>query len=709
MIVFIALFIVCLSTETFAASPDSSTTMTQSVDTENSGMSSENPKAYRMEGMTVTATKTETPADLLPVTAYTVDEQDIEAQPSYFMSNFGELIRDVPGVHVSQYYPWGPPWVHLRGTGYFIGRTVFLVDGIPVTPFVSQTISNQDIDSVDVVLGPSSALYGANASGGVVNVITKTGNKNTGANVGTGYGSNNTWRPRTSIGNQTGDWNYYFSYSGDYSDGYQMKPVEGMIDLYKAKKTQYLWDASLEDNEYDYSYLMGKLGWRNSNGVGFNAAYNFEQLYLYGGQPGLVLNDDGTQGIGSFKFYAPVGHSAKVTASFGYQTLDRPGTNIKGLSLVNDQLVLNTTPTTRTEWKNTRTPVELQTDLYMIDNNVLTLGAFWSREEENRETYTISSNARTDKTEYATDQTAFYAQDQMFFLDDRLSFLVGMRWDFWNFHDVFDQASNPQTPEDIEKDHVSYRGGTRYRFNDVFTLKSSGGTAFWPGTALWFYRNVTSGMTQREANPDLEPEKTWMVDLGGEFTIARTGTFFSITPYFGEIEDMVSYRYDVNPNVAGGTIIRTQNLGTAEIYGVELGAEQKITDRLRLFASLTLNHSRLKDSGANTDNQLRNAPDYWGSLGLRYLNPDLLNAQATLRISDDRYYDDENTDLPYFHMEAYQTVDAKIWRDWRLSKDYILTTGLSGTNLFDQEYASEIVYVDPGRCIQADINLKYLF
>ncbi len=82
------------------------------------------------------------------------------------MSNFGELIRDVPGVHVAQYYPWGPPWVHLRGTGYFIGRTVFLVDGIPVTPFLSQTINNMDIERVDVILGPSSALYGANSSPG---------------------------------------------------------------------------------------------------------------------------------------------------------------------------------------------------------------------------------------------------------------------------------------------------------------------------------------------------------------------------------------------------------------------------------------------------------------------------------------------------------------------------------------------------------------
>ncbi len=666
-------------------------------------------KSYQLDELSVTATKTETPAELLPVTAYSVTRKDIEAQPSHYMSNFGELIRDVPGVHVAQYYPWGPPWVHLRGTGYFIGRTVFLVDGIPVTPFLSQTINNMDIERVDVILGPSSALYGANASGGAVNIITRTGNENTGANAGVGYGSHNTWRPHASIGDQAAGWNYFISYNGDYSDGYHMKPVEGMIDLWRRGKTQYLWDASVETNEYDYSYFMGKVGWQNDYGTGFTATYNFEGLYLYGGQPGLVLNDDGMQGIGSLKFYTPIGDAMKVSAYVGYQHFDRPGLNITGLRMVNGKPVMNTTPTTKTEWWNERVPLELQMDLYPFKNNILTMGVFWSRETEVRETYRIATDVRTDKSKYTTDQSAFYVQDQMFLLDDRLSLLAGLRWDRWNFHDIFDQGSTNKEPDSVEKSCVTYRGGFKYRFNDTFSIKSSAGTAFWPGTALWFFRNVSTGMTQREANPSLEPEKTWMVDVGLEFTFAATRTFFSVTPYYGEIDDMVSYRYDVNPNVPGGTIIRTQNLGTAEIRGVELFLDQRITDELSAFASLTLNHSRLKESGANTGNQLRNAPDYWGSVGARYLNPRLFNTQLTLRFSDDRFYDDENTDLPYFHMESYYTLDAKIWRDWRLGNNWVLTTGLSGNNLFDKDYATEIVYVNPGLTVQADLFLRYRF
>ncbi len=662
-----------------------------------------------LEDISVTATKTMTPAELLPVAAYTVDRKDIESQPSHYMGNFGELIRDLPGVHVAQYYPWGPPWVHLRGTGYFIGRTVFLVDGIPVTPFMSQTINNMDIERVDVILGPSSAIWGANASGGVVNVITRSGKKDTGAKAGAGYGTFDTFRPHASVGDKQGPWSYYLSYSGDYSDGYHMKPVDGMVDLWYRGKKQYLWDASLERNRYRYSYYMGKVGWENGSGTSVTATYNVETLFLYGGQPGLILNDDGLQGIGSLKFHTPITSWLTVSAYLGQQHFDRPGRNIKGLSLVDGQLKQDSTPTTRTTWENDRIPGEIQMDFHYLPNSILTLGLFASREKETRESYRISDGVRTDKSEYTTDQMALYAQNQSFFLDDKLSVLAGVRYDEWKYHDIFDQMSNPQRPESIEKDHVTYRGGIKYRFNDMFAVRSSAGTAFWPGTALWFFRNVTQGMTQREANPNLKPEKTWMVDLGLECSFEPTKTFFTVIPYYGEIRDMVSYRYDPNPNLQGGTIIRSLNLGKAEIYGVEFGLSQPITQELSLFGALTLNRSRLKDSGPNTGNQLRNAPDYWGSVGLRYINREWFNAQATVRFSDDRYYDDDNTDLPYFHMESYVTLDAKVWRDWKITKNWTLTTALSGNNLFDKDYATEIVYVHPGRTFQADVFLKYSF
>ena len=128
----------------------------------------EEAKPVSLGNITVTATKTTVDEALSPVVSYTVDREDLEAQPSHFMNNFGEFIRDVPGVHVAQYYPWGPPWVHLRGTGHFLQRSVYLIDGIPIHAFLSPAVNPEDIEAVDVVLGPSSALYGASAAGGAL-------------------------------------------------------------------------------------------------------------------------------------------------------------------------------------------------------------------------------------------------------------------------------------------------------------------------------------------------------------------------------------------------------------------------------------------------------------------------------------------------------------------------------------------------------------
>lgn len=672
------------------------------------GAAADETETVGLGDVVVTATKTTVDPETVPFTFHVVDRETLDAQPNFFMNNVGELIRDVPGVHVGQYYPWGPPWIHLRGTGYFIGRTVYLVDGLPIWSFMSTTLNPNDIERVEVLLGPSSALYGANASGGAVNFITRSGEAGMGAKAQIGYGSNNTFRPHVNVGDRRGNLGYYFSYSGDYSDGYAMKPVDGMVELWNLGKRQYLRDASLEDNKYEQSFFSGKVDYRFDGGGNAFLGVNYLQKYLYGGQPNLILNDDGQQVITTAGFEQPLGNIARFKLTAAYHYYDHPQQYTAGLSLQDNALVLNPTIVQNRDWTVKRTPLEFQTDLFLGPHNTLTAGLFWSREEEERRDRFAATGAVADYR-VTTDQWAFYLQDQMLFLDDRLSIVAGVRYDQWKYKDIFVTASNPQTPDDVSKDTWTYRGGVKYRFNDQVSARSSIGTAYWPGLPLWFFQNITTGQTWREANPDLEPEKTWMADLGFDFFIPRTQTQLGITGYYGKIEDMVSYRYDENPDVVGGTIIRTLNLGGAEIYGLELALQQPLSQHFFLTAALTLNHSRIIDDPLLSGNQLRNAPDYWGSVGLNYLNPQWVNANVIFRFSDERFYDDENTDLPFFRMQAYETVDVNVWRDWKLRDNLILNTGLSVVNLFDQFYETEFVYVNQGRYVEGTVGLRYVF
>lgn len=662
----------------------------------------------------VTATRTAVDAALAPVATYSVDADDIEAQPDYAMDNFGEYIRDVPGVHVAQYFPWGPPWVHLRGTGHFLQRTVYLIDGVPIHAFLSAAINPQDIGRVDVVLGPASALYGASAAGGTVNIITRNGVEGQGATAMLSYGSMSTFRPHVSIGDKTGSFDYYISYSGDDSDGYQMIPIDGMVELAGLGKPQYVRTASVEDNAWDYNWFTGKLGWESDSGIRLDLALNYQERYLYGGQPNYIINDHGDTTVSSLRLTAPLGGWGKLTATTGYQFQSIPGQNNGGARLVDGEVVVDDTIASRTEWDRERIPLELQTDFYLGPNNVLTAGLSAAREIEDRDTFRGTTSEQIYRYDLTTEMTAGYLQDQHFLMDGRLSLLAGVRFDRWEYTDIYDSGSSDPTPADVSKDATTYRGGVRYRLNDTVSLRTSGGTAFWPGNPIWFFQNLNVGPTWRIANPDLDPEETWMVDAGVDldFGGGKGGTFLGVTGYYGVIDNIQAYTYEAHPTEPNTTVIITRNIGEAEIYGLELGLEQPLTEHLALSSALTLNHSRITEDQVNPDNvgnQLRNAPDYWGSVGLRYLNNDLFSWELLLRFSDDRYYDDNNEELPYFHMEAYETVDLKLWRSWELGTDWELLTSLSAVNLLDEEYATEIVYVNPGLYVQGTVGIRYRY
>lgn len=709
-VVFCLVVLICI----FALGPSWAAETTEEKKSESKSQDQRQAQKDRaiLEKITVTATRTEVDPELSPVDAYSVDREDIESQPDYYMNNFGEYIRDLPGVSVNQYYPWGPPWVHLRGTGHFLQRTVYLVDGVPLHAFLSTAISVNDIERVDVVLGPSSALYGANAAGGAVNIITRKGKLGEGAQAKASYGQNNTFRSHAEVSNQEGDFNYFFSYSGDISDGYQMKPIDGMVDLYKRGKTQYVKQASVEDNNYEYYWFAGKVGWDNKKGSSLTMAVNYQNRYLYGGQPNYIINDHGNTVVSSLRYEQELGDWGRLSATTGYQYQSIPDQENVGAKYVNGRVVVDGTVANHSEWDRTRIPLEVQSDFYLGKHNVLTVGVSAAQEKETDDTYKGTSSLQTYRYKLTTDMFAFYLQDQAFFFDDRLSVLAGIRYDYWRYHDIYDSGSSNPEPDDVTKDHVTYRGGVKFKVNDTLSIRSNAGTAYWPGNPKWFFQNLNTGSTWREANPDLKPEETWMVDFGGDITLRQWGTLIKATAYYGEIKNIMAYTYEVHPTEPDTTLIKSRNIGKAEIYGLELYLQQPLTKHLFFTGSLTLNHSRITEDQTNPDNvgnQLRNSPDYFGSLGLRYLHPEWINGEIVFRFSDDSYYDDNNEDLPYFHMDSYQTLDAKVWRDWKLGQDWVLNTSLSAVNIFDDQYATEIVYVNPGRYVEFMVGLRYLF
>lgn len=661
-----------------------------------------------LEKITVTATRTEVDEDAVPFTMYTLKREEIESQPNYLF-DMGEYLRILPGVDLMRTDPSEPSWVHMRGTGYFQGRTVYMVDGIALADTKLFTaINSNDTAQIDVLMGPSSAIYGPNASGGVVNVTTRSGKEAMGAEAAIGYGSHNTVRPQVSVGNRAGNFNYYFSYSGEYSDGYDYFPAEDIIEYVNSPNGSSWWYgvANVDDPEYEKTFLTGKVGWDTDSGGELSFTANYLNSYLSGGQENKVVVDRGDHLITSAKWRQPLGSSNIFKISVGYQYLNRPSKKNSGATLDNGSIVVDPTFSGKSFYGPIAyIPIEVQNDFYIGADTIITAGGLYGMYSETRSTED-ASGTETSKSEWDIDRYAAYLQAQQFLFNKKLSLLGGVRYDLWRYKNIFDSRSQNQYPGSETLDHVNFRAGAKYRWNDHFAVRSSFGTAYWPGWTHWRFRNDDTGTSRIEANPDLDPEKTWMADLGIDASF-DWGLLVRLTGYYGKLKDMLSYTYIEE---GGVRTLRARNTSEAELYGVEIGLDQTLTKNLLLHASLTLNESEIvKDEIApeNEGNQLKFTPDYFGSVGLRYQNPSLVNVSLDFVFTGDRFMDDANTEGLMKHLDSYETFNIKLWRDWRLRDGMVLTTALSGINVFDEHYEYCGCYIGPGEYYEMTIGIRF--
>ena len=125
------------------------------------------------EQVVVTASKREQSLQDVPVSVSVMDAEEISQRNS---TSLEDALRFVPGVNITG------TQVNIRGSsGYSLGagsRVLMLLDGIPFLAGDTgelnfESIPMGQVDRIEVVKGASSALYGSNALGGVVNIITK--------------------------------------------------------------------------------------------------------------------------------------------------------------------------------------------------------------------------------------------------------------------------------------------------------------------------------------------------------------------------------------------------------------------------------------------------------------------------------------------------------------------------------------------------------
>jgi vitamin B12 transporter len=129
-----------------------------------------------VEPVVVTATKVETPAEQLGVSISVVSGDDFQ---TYHYPTVEEALRSVPGVDIRRSGSYGKTSsISIRGAN--ANQVQVLVDGVRVkSPTLGQAdlsdLSPDLVERIEVIRGAQSTLYGADAIGGVVNIITRKG------------------------------------------------------------------------------------------------------------------------------------------------------------------------------------------------------------------------------------------------------------------------------------------------------------------------------------------------------------------------------------------------------------------------------------------------------------------------------------------------------------------------------------------------------
>lgn len=259
-------------------------------------------KIYDSDALTSIATGTQKPIHLAPAVASVITAQDIQNMGA---TTLDEALEMVPGVHVSVSPLKSLNSLYsIRGIGSGQNPQVLLmIDGIPVRDSYSGARPNTfrlpvaNISRIEVIRGPSSAVHGADAFAGVINVITKSADEINGPRVGMRAGSFNSKEIWGQYGGHIDDWQVVLSMESAKSDGDPGRKVSSDLATHLGAPSY----AATYPLQTRYDILNTRIGVRNDH---WDISLSSWQQRDGGNGPGAAQAIDpvGNSKIESFQF-----------------------------------------------------------------------------------------------------------------------------------------------------------------------------------------------------------------------------------------------------------------------------------------------------------------------------------------------------------------------------------------------------------------------
>lgn len=642
------------------------------VNSESKQKTVEETKASRLDEIVVTATKYETSIKNVPASISIITHEDLAAQhlPN---GDIADALRSIPGVAVRRAAGPFPAYINIRGTSS--DETLILVNGVPTEWEITQAIVPENVERIEVMRGPASALYGANASGGVINIITKNGGNESNSVVGGSVGSFNSWRLNASSNGSVGGFHYSMSAYREGSDGTNVVRNNVNAGTHMIDDCPYdKWAASL-NTSYDLPE-DGRL----------SLLYNFHHDEYTRGRPNV--RGDWDRHFTALTLEQPINDKYSFKGYVGYRyddllhTYDNGGTNY---SLKQKRY------TTYTEL-----PAELQLTTQALAGHVITTGYFFNNQRSEMRFKKPNGTIIGDQN-YKVLTQAGYLQD-VWKPIDALTITSGVRYDHWKNYDTEYYNFNTKRPADRTEGNWSPKFGIKYNFQDSTSIWANYSVGFLPPTAEQLYDDRSSGGNPRRPNPDLKPQTTRSYEVGVERWFAeRVQT--KLCGFYSYTDDKISSWFD------SSNVWINENIGRSKSYGFEAECLYKVNDNWSLLANYTYDRATIDKNPSNPSqegNELTFSPRHMANVGVTYTQPEGWDLSAFARYISEQQTNDDN--IRYTASGEEQFMKDSVVVDLKATKHFVVKCGplkkidasFSIDNLFDKNYRTFYIYEDPG-------------